>query len=351
VPIPQGKDEPGSRGSRVPQPPIPPRGLKARSGSAAGHFPPRCVEESGFLSRETFPDLWSRAPSTWTVAVFEDALMPKGTYSEREVASGVWQISGSHDWGSGVNAAVLTGDHCAVVVDSLYRPRDARRMFESIERRGIQPVALVNTHWHTDHTIGNSLFRCPIWSQKLGPRYLKRYWPAWVGGPRDPRAGGLHLKVPDRLFAARASLDLDGEEVQLIHVPGHTPDSVGVFVPDRRVFIAGDTVMELPFVWFGNSRQLIDSLRRIRRLRPRVIVQGHGPPCSSDRLERDIRYLERIRSGARSSRRSGMARKEFLERPLEDYFPSSPARTLGKGWREAHQANLLRVWNEAGSVR
>ncbi|MGA3022926.1 MAG: MBL fold metallo-hydrolase [Thermoplasmata archaeon] len=277
--------------------------------------------------------------------------MPKESYSEEEVAKGVWQISGFHGSGSGVNAAVLTGEKHAIVVDTLYQPKEARRLFKRIQGWGIEPLALVNTHWHTDHTVGNSLFDCPVWGQTLGPRYLKIYWPKWVGDPRDKRAGGLRLKVPDRLFVRRATLDLDGEAVELIHVPGHTPDSVGVFLPDRRVFVAGDAVMALPFVWFGSSLESIRSLRRIRRLRPRMIVQGHGPPCSSDRLEADIRYLEKLRKAVVTARRSGIPRKKALEMPLEDFLPPSRVRALGEPWKQIHNANLQRVWIETAKGR
>jgi len=277
--------------------------------------------------------------------------MPKEPYSEQEVAKGVWQITGFHEWGAGVNAAVLTGERNAVVVDTLYQPNEARRLSRRMRSWGLEPIALVNTHWHTDHTVGNSLFDCPIWSHTAGPRYLRLYWPKWVGSPKDKRAGGLRIKVPDRLFSRRATLDLEGREVELVHVPGHTPDSVGVFLPDRRVFIAGDAVMELPFVWFGSSLGSIRSLRKIRGLRPGIIVQGHGPPCSTERLEADIRYLEKIRKAVLAARHSGVARKKALEMPLEDFLPPSRLRALGESWKWVHSANLQRVWIETAKGR
>ena len=277
--------------------------------------------------------------------------MVREPYDEEEVAEGVWQISGSHDWDAGVNAVALVSGTHAFVVDNLYRPGDARRLFKRIQSWGIEPDALVNTHWHTDHTIGNCLFDCPIWAHVTGPKYLKRYWPKWVGGPRDRRAGGLRLKLPDHLFDRRVSLDLEGAEVQLIHVPGHTPDSIGVFLPDRRIFIAGDTVMDLPFVLFGDSLEEIRSLRRIQRLRPRMILQGHGRPCSGTRLAGDIQYLQRVREEAREARRAGLSKEEFLETPLERVLPSRRCRALAKGYSEAHHGNLWKIWNEASGAR
>lgn len=272
--------------------------------------------------------------------------MVREPYHEEEVAEGVWQISGSHGWGSGVNAVVILSGRHAVVVDNLYWPGDARRMFRRIERWGAEPEALVNTHWHTDHTIGNCLYGCPIWAHVTSPRYLKRYWPEWVGSPRDKRAGGLRLKTPDHLFARRATLDLEGIEIQLIHVPGHTPDSIGVFLPERRIFVAGDTVMDLPFVWFGDSLEEIRSLRRIQRLRPRVILQGHGRSCRGSRLAGDIRYLQRVREAAREARRAKLTREKFLETPLERLLSPARCRALPKGYGEAHRGNLQKIWNE-----
>ncbi|MGP8075460.1 MAG: MBL fold metallo-hydrolase [Thermoplasmata archaeon] len=277
--------------------------------------------------------------------------MIRDPYKEEEVAEGVWQISGSHDWGAGVNAAVLVSGTHAVVVDNLYRPGDARLMFKRIQSWGIESRALVNTHWHTDHNIGNCLFSCPIWAHVTGPRLLKRYWPKWVGDPRDKRAGGLRLKLPDQLFDRRVSLDLDGSEIQLIHVPGHTTDSIGVFLPDSRIFIAGDTVMDLPFILFGDSREEIRSLRRIQRLRPRMILQGHGPPCNGARLDGDVRYLERLWEKAREARRAGLTRKQFLETPLERVLPNRRCQALVEGYREAHRNNLWKIWNEMSSAR
>lgn len=277
--------------------------------------------------------------------------MVREPYKEEEVSDGVWQFTGSHGWGSGVNAAAIISGKQAVVVDNLYWPIDARRLVKRIRKWGVEPRALVNTHWHSDHTIGNCLFDCPIWAHVTGPKLLREYWPKWVGGPRDKRAGGLRLKVPDHLFERRASLELDDLDIQLLHVPGHTPDSIGVFLPDRRIFIGGDTVMELPFVWFGDSLVEIRSFERIQRLRPRLIIQGHGRPCSGARLEGDIRYLRHLRELAREAQRAGLPKESFLETPLEQVLSRARCRALPKGYGEAHHLNLEKIWNEMAAAK
>jgi cyclase len=267
-------------------------------------------------------------------------------YAETEVAEGVWEIRGVHGWGSGVNAAVVVSGQQALVVDNLYKPPDAKRMFRNLQRRGMMPRALINTHWHTDHNIANCLYHCPIWAHRTAPRLLRRHWPSWVGSPRDKRAGGLRMKAPNRLFEARASFDFAGEAVELIHIPGHTPDSIGVHLPERGVFIAGDAVMDLPFVVFGSTLQSVASLRRIQRLRPKLVIQGHGAPCTSSHLSQDVDYLLSIRRAAQAARRAGVRRPEFLKSPLSEFLTPSRVRSLPERYAEFHQGNLLKVWSE-----
>lgn len=277
--------------------------------------------------------------------------MRKEPYFEREIERGVWLVGGFHGGGIGVNAAILTSGKKGVVVDTLARPHETRRLVRRIRRLGIQPVGLVNTHWHTDHTAGNCLYDCPIWSQTGGTKFLKRYWPIWVGGPGEKRAGGLRIKPPDHQFARRASLDLDGDELQLIPLPGHTLDSIGVYLPDRRILVAGDAVMDLPFVWFGDSRKAIRSLREVRRLRPRLILQGHGRPCSYERLDSDIRYLERIRKAVGVAMDNGVRRADFVKTPMEKFLSRSRGHELGESWHSLHEWNLQKVWIEARRAR
>lgn len=274
--------------------------------------------------------------------------MRREPYFERELEPGVRLVGGFHGGGIGVNAAILSAGKTAVIVDTLARPTETRRLLTGVRRSGAVPAALVNTHWHTDHTAGNCLYDCPIWSRKGGTRYLRRYWPIWVGAPREKRAGGLRVKVPDHQFDKGATLRWDDLELQLIPLPGHTMDSIGVYVPDRRILIAGDAVMELPFVWFGSTREALRSLRRVQAIRPRLIVQGHGPPCTYRRLAADIRYLERVQEETRKARAGGVRRREFVRTALEKFVTPSRARELGDPWRGLHLWNLHRAWIEAG---
>src|SRR5215218_8881897 len=57
------------------------------------------------------------------------------------------------------NTTVIIGDKEVLVVDSCYLPSDASKDIEQIRQWTSKPVRyLVNTHWHGDHTKGNSTY-------------------------------------------------------------------------------------------------------------------------------------------------------------------------------------------------
>lgn len=70
-------------------------------------------------------------------------------------------------------------------------------------------------------------------------------------------------------------------DLEIIHTPGHTKGSVCFYFPEEKVLFSGDTLFcrgygrtDLPG---GDTRQMIDSLRRLNQLPNDVLVYpGHG---------------------------------------------------------------------------
>ena len=64
--------------------------------------------------------------------------------------------------------------------------------------------------------------------------------------------------------------------MRLIHAPGHTEDSVMVYVEDERVLFAADTMMPVPSIVDGDIDMLKESLQKVAALPVENMVQGHG---------------------------------------------------------------------------
>ena len=54
------------------------------------------------------------------------------------------------------------------------------------------------------------------------------------------------LIAPDTVFDEETTVDLGSMTLELHHLPGHTPDTIVGFVPERGLLLMGDTA-ETPF--------------------------------------------------------------------------------------------------------
>ena len=103
------------------------------------------------------------------------------------------------------------------------------------------------------------------------------------------------LPWPTDTFRERASIDLGNRSVELIATPGHSPDSVCVFVRDCGVLFGGDTVVTCipPVFRDGSSRQLEDTLATLAR-EPGIstIVPGHGSLAEGEGVMETLQWAQ-----------------------------------------------------------
>jgi len=77
------------------------------------------------------------------------------TYKFEKIADGVYYATG----GLGSNNVVIVNDQDVLIVDTGTTPATARAFVADIKMLTDKPVRyVVNTHWHYDHTDGNSIF-------------------------------------------------------------------------------------------------------------------------------------------------------------------------------------------------
>jgi glyoxylase-like metal-dependent hydrolase (beta-lactamase superfamily II) len=180
-----------------------------------------------------------------------------------------------------------------VVIDTQADLPHARRMIELFGSvwPGM-PKYLINTSEGGDHVSGNQLFAAAEFvAHRTMPDRMKQ-----VAGPRQ------HLAPPATLFDDRYTIDLDGLEVQLIHVgPCQRVADTIVHVPREGVVFAGDVVYRecTPMGWQGSGEKWLQSLDLIVWLDPEVIVPGHGRPCGIEGAMEMKAYLEYVRDESR----------------------------------------------------
>jgi glyoxylase-like metal-dependent hydrolase (beta-lactamase superfamily II) len=145
------------------------------------------------------------------------------------------------------------------------------------------PVShLILTHAHFDHVAGASAVRGPDTEVIASAQFpaeaerLRHYVPPELVGTSARPDSDV---TPDRLISERTSVVVGDTEFVLIPVRGgETPDALMVYLPASGVLFAGDVLMPylgVPFFAEGSPEGLLGTLRHIRELAPRQLIEGH----------------------------------------------------------------------------
>ncbi|MBN2718268.1 MAG: MBL fold metallo-hydrolase [Deltaproteobacteria bacterium] len=165
---------------------------------------------------------------------------------------------------------------------------DGDRIMEIVQKNGVKPIGIYNTHAHFDHIGAVALLK----KQLTIPFALHRGDEALAAGASTQgRMFGLHLPMTppdvDIWLDDGTTIEVGSVSGKVIHTPGHTQGGV-CFLFDNLLF-TGDTLFagsvgrsDLPG---GDSRQLIDSIQnRLLCLDNAVrVFPGHGPQTSIGR--------------------------------------------------------------------
>jgi glyoxylase-like metal-dependent hydrolase (beta-lactamase superfamily II) len=181
----------------------------------------------------------------------------------------------------GVASYVLHAEGRAIVYDThVSRPHgDFIRRW--LQDRGITDITVVLSHWHLDHVAGTAAFAdCPVIANIRTAAHLEARKAAIEDGTDHGLPAISPLILPDRTFDHRLVLDLGGERVELLTFNIHSDDATVLWLPERRVLLAGDTLEDC-VTYVGAPEDLaihLADLARLAALQPDHILPNHGSP-------------------------------------------------------------------------
>jgi len=183
----------------------------------------------------------------------------------------------------------LIHEEKTILVDPGYR-----HLFNHVERGlatlNLSPEqidAVIATHGHSDHLDAAVDFsrQTLFMMGQEEYRYFSR-----LASPSFP------IPEPDILLQ-EGELDIGTVRFQVISTPGHSPGSLCLYWPERKVLFSGDVAFDqgigrsdLPG---GNGKLLKESLRRIAQLDVEYLLPGHGNVIAGrEAVQANFRMIE-----------------------------------------------------------
>ena len=217
--------------------------------------------------------------------------------------------------GQGGNIAASVGEDGVVIVDDQFAPL-AEKIQAALKNLGItdKPVRFViNTHYHGDHTGGNTPFATAGSTVIAQDNVRKRLESGGVGGYSESAKREMKAAeksgLPVITFEHDVTVHLNGEDIRALHYPsGHTDGDSIIFFPKNNVVHMGDDFVRYGFPFIdvlsgGSVQGMIDALEKASpQLPPDVkVIPGHGALSNLDDVRAFVKMLKETSSVVESA--------------------------------------------------
>ena len=142
----------------------------------------------------------------------------------------------------------------AIIVD----PSDEIPIINFLKANNIDPIAILVTHDHADHT--------------SGIKGLKKIYKIDVYSPNR------NIEKTNYLIKDKEKINFNFIEFEIISTPGHTLDHVIYYCKKEKILFSGDTLFYYGCgrVFEGTNKQMLNSLNKIKDLSDDIMIYcGH----------------------------------------------------------------------------
>jgi len=178
---------------------------------------------------------------------------------------------------------------CVVIDAGCNEESEFKQIDQFIQENNLQLKAVVNTHCHIDHIMGNAYF---VKKYKVDSVAHKEEMPLIERSKDMALAFGFEVEeppVPNSLVDEGDEIKFGNIVLQVKHVPGHSPGSIALYNENEKYVIVGDVLFaggigrtDLPG---GDYNTLISSIQsKLFTLNDDVVVYpGHGEKTTIER--------------------------------------------------------------------
>lgn len=172
---------------------------------------------------------------------------------------------------------------CCIIDPGCYFPAERDELKTGIEKAGLTPVLLLNTHCHLDHVFGNKYVH-DTWGLDLHIHEKEK--PVLDFAPLSGERWQLpfdNYNGPLVYLKEGNFIKIGEDALEIRFTPGHSPGSITFYSAENGFVISGDVLFnrsvgrtDLPG---GNTETLLESIRTQLFTLPdeTKVYSGHGP--------------------------------------------------------------------------
>lgn len=202
-------------------------------------------------------------------------------YTVTELEQGIYRIGNSM-----VFMDLMVGSQRALLFDTGYGFGSLKEVVEGITDK---PLYVVNSHGHVDHACGNAQFGAAFihpddiaLAMEHNSREMRRAELDTAEVPLDfDLEAYLRLGMGELMPVEEGTtFDLGGMSLEVIHLPGHTAGSIGLWCPERRLLWVGDAMNNFVWLFLPEAQSLdtyIQTLHKAAALPFTHMIQSHEP--------------------------------------------------------------------------
>ena len=266
----------------------------------------------------------------------------------QEVVPGVWSAIGATAPGTYANSGhnnnlsfVIT-DGGVLVVNAGDNYLLSKALHDEIKKITDQPVKYVVLENGQGHAmLGSSYWKeqgVPVIAHVDAAHEIEQQSHALLEVMRaraKEKADGTRVVMPDETFEGSMVIELGGERIELLQLgPTHSPGDIVVWLPQRKLVIAGDMAFHqrmLPLFEHTDSAAWIETWDKFEALGAEVVIPGHGGPTDMATVRKYTRdYLVYLRERVAEVLDNGGTLQEAYEIDQSPYMHLPTAEFLAK---------------------
>ena len=267
------------------------------------------------------------------------------------MAKGAYGLPSKENRGFMSNSYGLLTREGWVVVDTLSTPELAEEFISELRKVKDAPILyVIITHYHMDHWFGISAYK-KVGAKVIAHRNLKEFYEEGFAdmvleAVKKSFPGvfdNVKLAPPDIVVDSRVKLRVGRKVIEIIPMtPAHTNTDLVVKVGD--ILFVGDLVSykRIPFLGDRNvtTKRWLKVLGDIRRMKPKLLLGGHGDPMDLRAVSWTENYITFVREEVRRLKEEGLFIDEVKEALKDTPFKDSYM------YQEFHMRNVYSVFNE-----